>query len=261
MTEIITELLDLAWAKLNEEIKRDHPKEITQFFIAKTDKDDPMFFEYGMFEDERDKIGSFSEIRRTILQEGVIAYVSAVEVLLGHRPPPGKPDRRPEAVVITASDAVISKVRLYSIKRDKKRRIIGLKPRGDECQQPAAEAGRIGSFLVPVEDDELVQRFREARPRLIWKNLKTDPPVAESIITDGALDFDKIDSEGFDPYGVLGPTYWRIVWRGSEHLYSSTVEIPADRVARGWGDKGLALVEPEAKSIMIRIETLLPEEE
>lgn len=206
-------------------------------------------------------MASFSAIRRNFHRECVIAYVSVTEVLCGDRPPRGKSDERAEGVAIVASDALISKARLYSIKRDKKGRIIRLKPRGDECQQPAAEAGRIGSFLVRVEDDELVQRFREARPRLIWKNLKTDPPVAESVITDGALDFDKIDSEGFDPCGVLGPTYWRIVWLGSEHLYSSTVEMPADRVARGWGDKGLALVEPEANSIMIRIETLLSEEE
>jgi hypothetical protein len=63
--------------------------------------------------------------------------------------------------------------------------------------------------------------------------------------------------EGYDPYGFLGPTYWRIVRRGRELLYLSTALIERDGVLKAWETDGLAYSDPKTGKAVIRVETLL----
>ena len=106
------------------------------------------------------------------------------------------------------------------------------------------------------------QRLQSAKPRLISRvefldKECTTAKCAAHIRMSDDLDWDELIDEGYDPRGVVGPTYWRIVRRGGELLYLSTVSIPRDGVINGWGREGLAYCDPLTGMAVIRIETFL----
>src|SRR5436190_781003 len=103
--------------------------------------------------------------------------------------------------------------------------------------------------------------LRSARPQLIAR-AKSDGLMRWQIdprISQEDPSHDKIFYEGFDPNGSpLGrPVYWRVIKRGDQGFYLSTVMLNRDEVVQVWGDQALCHCDPLTGVAVVQIETAL----
>src|SRR5947207_1347871 len=97
--------------------------------------------------------------------------------------------------------------------------------------------------------------LQAATPHLIYHVQRPSRTVEPFIRTEDEPAQEIID-EGFDPNGPLGPTYWRVVQRGSTMLYLSTFALNRSQVLKAWGDAGLAYCDAAGEAFG-RVDTTL----
>src|SRR5437763_5461871 len=107
--------------------------------------------------------------------------------------------------------------------------------------------------------------LRSAQPRLICR-VDPEGTYPEGLVTkltphisEAEPGRDEILEEGYDPdhSPLRCPVYWRIVNRGDEQLYCSTVLATRAQVTKLWGTEGLAYCDPITGMAVARIETNL----
>ena len=91
--------------------------------------------------------------------------------------------------------------------------------------------------------DALGRQLKAARPLLVTR-VTLDEWTPEGVvyqldpgILDHPLEWDELDSEGYDPTGrtPLGPVYYRVIRIGDEWFYLSTAQVPRAAVLKGQG--------------------------
>jgi hypothetical protein len=128
-------------------------------------------------------------------------------------------------------------------------------------QQRRAAARSMQKLGTP--DRQSINALRSAKPRLL-ANIEGDDPLKMSCsayISNVDLGWDEVLEEGFDAYGRLGATYFRIVMRDGKKFYLSTFMVSRDLVLSRWGEAGLAYCDPITGLAAARIDQQLPPEE
>jgi len=107
--------------------------------------------------------------------------------------------------------------------------------------------------------DALGRQLKAARPLLVTR-VTLDEWTPEGVvyqldpgILDHPLEWDELDSEGYDPTGrtPLGPVYYRVIRIGDEWFYLSTAQVPRAAVLKGFGKAGVDQWKKDGKIVQI----------